>query len=363
MPIPPEFFWQTRNRELRAKMAVTTVKIEGVDHCGMSTLDLVFDSKTHTVPKKSVFELLQQQRLFDATSYAVQSSIPAVLFETFVHSLKTQRKMTVTSDNATSLSLLAKEFCLSDLAAECASFQSSADQFSSLSGRVFELERQVFSFSNPGRQLKEAIKSQERRLENLRLSVEKLTTSFRDLAKSQEAVPKPEKSLRAVELPMKEAEPLDGVISYLTKKHGGDVQEKGIVALTSKSADTGPLASLKDVVDLNSPFGFCSKSGPGQWVCWDFGEMRVRPTHYTIKCHFLGSWVVEGSLDGEGWTEIDRQTDSPAFNGSEGKGTFPVSKRAGFRFLRLTQTDTDRSGRDCVQLQAVEFFGTLFESL
>jgi hypothetical protein len=48
--------------------------------------------------------------------------------------------MSITNENAISLSLLAKEFCLSDLAAECASFQSSSDQFSSLSGRVLELD-------------------------------------------------------------------------------------------------------------------------------------------------------------------------------------------------------------------------------
>jgi hypothetical protein len=65
-------------------MAVTALKIEPVDHIGMTTLDLVFGSKPYPIPKKCVVELLQQQRLFDATTYAVQSSIPAPIFELLV---------------------------------------------------------------------------------------------------------------------------------------------------------------------------------------------------------------------------------------------------------------------------------------
>jgi hypothetical protein len=28
---------------------------------------------------------------------------------------------------------------------------------------------------------------------------------------------------------------------------------------------------------------FCSNDEPGQLFCWNFQEMRVRPTHYTIR--------------------------------------------------------------------------------
>jgi hypothetical protein len=56
-----------------------------------------------------------------------------------------------------------------------------------------------------------------------------------------------------------------------------------------------------------------SKDEPGQWVCWDFREIRVHPTHYTIETVWLKSWVVAGSLDGESWTEIHPQTDNQDF--------------------------------------------------
>jgi hypothetical protein len=159
---------------------------------------------------------------------------------------------------------------------------------------------------------------------------------------------------------MKEAQSLDGIISYLTNQHGGNVHEKGLVAMTSKLADDFPARDLTNIADLTSYFGFSSKDEPGQWVCWDFRQMRVRPTHYTIKSYSLRSWVVEGSMDGGSWTEIDRKTDSQVFKGWD-TGSFVVSKPAECRFIRLTQTGKSHYDDDALLLHAVEFFGTLFK--
>jgi hypothetical protein len=141
----------------------------------------------------------------------------------------------------------------------------------------------------------------------------------------------------------------------------------GIVTITLKSVITDdPMFAPKNAADLTSGSQFSSNDEPGQWICWDFREMRVRPTHYTIWAAWLKSWVVEGSLDGESWTEIDRQTNNQDFS-------FAVSNPAGCRFIRLTQTDGPhwkvRHGDDELDLRpvdfllfyAVEFFGTLSE--
>jgi hypothetical protein len=106
---------------------------------------------------------------------------------------------------------------------------------------------------------------------------------------------------------MQAPESLEGIISYLTKKHGGNVHEKGIVTITSKSVN--PRYPPTNVADLTSDRWFNSKKEPDQWVRWDFREMRVCPTHYTITAPWLKSWVVEGSLDGESWTENLRHGD------------------------------------------------------
>jgi hypothetical protein len=170
-------------------------------------------------------------------------------------------------------------------------------------------------------------------------------------------------SQNRVEIQMKEAKSLDGIISYLTQKHGGNVHENGIVTITSKSVyDPGygdrvyyPFRAA----DLTSDTFFYTPDEPGQWICWDFGEMRVRPTHYTIRTCSLKSWVVECSLDGSSWMEIDRQTGNGNFKSDWNTASFTVSNPTESRLIRLTQTEKNNSDDNYLPLVAVEFFGIL----
>jgi chaperonin cofactor prefoldin len=442
------------------------------------TLDLVFGGKTFPVPKRAVFELFEHHRLpLEATTYAVQSSVPVAIFEAFANSLKTQSKISVTKENAAPLSLLAQEFFLPDLAAECATLSVPVDQFSRLSDRLCKLELQVSSVSRPPRKIEEKIESQEEALENLRqeverqgesigskvavvvsrvdelerefekmrgeikavkdssaaeigklksvpgletlrsefdvvrLALERLQLDFARIVPSEPggspglatvpispttvppvqqptrnppSSPDPGRARAGVDCPMKAAFPLlrtgsmskdqrdaimreirkslDGIIFYLTTKHGGNVHEKGIVTITSMSVRDGISYAVQNIANLTSNESFASKEAPGQWICWDFREMRVRPTHYAIWTQFLDSWVVEGSLDGTSWTEIDRRTGSRDFEGGyQSANSFVVSKSDEFRFIRLTQTGSNSSGRHRLLLVSVEFFGTLYE--
>jgi hypothetical protein len=122
-----------------------------------------------------------------------------------------------------------------------------------------------------------------------------------------------------LEFPLKEAKALDEIISYLTRKHGGNVHETGIVTTTSKSIVSDPSFALRNVTDLTSGSCFFSKNAPGQLICWDFHEMRIRRTHYTIISDFLKPWGVEGSLDRQVWTTIDRKTDIKDFKSMLGQ--------------------------------------------
>jgi hypothetical protein len=94
--------------------------------------------------------------------------------------------------------------------------------------------------------------------------------------------------------------------------------------------------------------------------------MRVIPTDYTITSQWLKSWVVESSLDGGNWIEIDRNTDNSAFTRSEWeaakRATFTVSNRAGGRFIRLTMTGENHGGNNRLSVYGFELFGTLVES-
>jgi hypothetical protein len=176
---------------------------------------------------------------------------------------------------------------------------------------------------------------------------------------------------------------MNGIMSYITKKTGGipvtlwrkegkgfvpyeearKVDEIGLVTITSKSADDGSNNAVKNIGDFSSSSWFWSQNYPGQWVCWDFDEMRINPTHYTMSAHALKSWVVEGSGDGERWTEIDRHTDDMHFVYGDmtwqGTSSFALSSPLPWRFIRLTQTGKNHDDTHHLILGAVEFFGTL----
>jgi hypothetical protein len=100
---------------------------------------------------------------------------------------------------------------------------------------------------------------------------------------------------------------MNGIISYLTRKNHRNVHDKGIVLMTAKSVGKG---DVKNLVDVASDSKFRSKDEPNQWIRWEFRDSLVQPTHYTIrssKGNYLKSWLVEGSMHGEGWTELDRR--------------------------------------------------------
>jgi hypothetical protein len=162
---------------------------------------------------------------------------------------------------------------------------------------------------------------------------------------------------------------LDGIMSYLTKKYGGNVHEKGIVTIASKSVRScDPMWAVQNLADVSVTSVFVSEDEPGQWVCWDFHEMRVRLTHYTLRSCELQTWVIEASLDAENWTEIDRKTQNQDLR-SWRIVTFAVQQPMECRFIRLSQTGKNNGcgdynrcePNDLLIFYAAEFFGTLFE--
>jgi hypothetical protein len=170
---------------------------------------------------------------------------------------------------------------------------------------------------------------------------------------------------RTVEFPLRARQSIDGVIADLTRKHGGKVHDTGIITITSRSVyDDNPKYAARNVADLACHTFFYSKSGPDEWLCWDFRKMRVNPTHYTMRSGNVKSCVIESSLDGVNWTEIDRRTNIKHYEVSA-----VVSKSAECRFIRLTQTGKRHYGNDylspssfgSLEIDAFGLFGTLLE--
>jgi hypothetical protein len=162
--------------------------------------------------------------------------------------------------------------------------------------------------------------------------------------------------------PMVASDPLNGIIAYLTRKHSGNVRDKEVISISSKSESSDD--PVRNALDLRPEVFFWSRDEPDQWICWDFHEMRVRPTHYSIRSGRwanLKSWVVVGSLDGEHWNEIDRRLENEELNEYCVVRPFPVSKPIDCRFVKLTQLGKNHGGFDYLVLSFFELFGALLE--
>jgi hypothetical protein len=109
-----------------------------------------------------------------------------------------------------------------------------------------------------------------------------------------------------------------------------------------------------------SPGDFESEDKPGQWVCWDFGDLRLSLTFYTMRTCFLRQWVVEGSVDGTTWMELSRVLEGDCALDTW-MVTFAAYDQTPYRYIRLTQTGKNSLRTDVLNLGFCEFFGTLSE--
>jgi hypothetical protein len=157
---------------------------------------------------------------------------------------------------------------------------------------------------------------------------------------------------------------MNGIVSCLTSICGGNVHEKSEVILTASSVhDNGGTArwEMKHAVDHNINTLFCSNGNTADWICFDFKERVVDPTHYSVCSgwHALKSWRVEGSFDGKTWILLDEKIENCDVKTDKSSCTFPVSRFPAIRMIRLTQTGPNHSGYSCLMLRRFEVFGTM----
>jgi hypothetical protein len=183
----------------------------------------------------------------------------------------------------------------------------------------------------------------------------------------------------------------DGIIAHLTRKCGGNVHKHEIVRVTSGSfakeirgasrhsgaynnrldCDAQNVADLEADSRFESAYREAKEDIPhtrNTWVCYNFNERRIVPTHYALRTYFgfagdchLKSWVVETSVDGDNWREVAREEDREQLNGSRFTSIFTVAGGGECRFIRLVNIGRNHHGSDQVMISAWEIFGNLIE--
>ena len=158
-------------------------------------------------------------------------------------------------------------------------------------------------------------------------------------------------------------EPLNGIITHLTRVYGGNVHDKGIVTVTGSSLFANG-AQTRYAVEFGTDTWFASEDKPDSWICYDFKERRVTPTSYSIRTgtdNCPRSWVLEGSNGGGSWEIIDHRDNNFDLKGCLVTHNFQISHppSKSFSFIRLCQTGKNHDGRDFLALTSFEIFGTL----
>jgi hypothetical protein len=172
----------------------------------------------------------------------------------------------------------------------------------------------------------------------------------------------------------------DGIIAHLTRECGRNVHDCKVVAVTAGSFQR-TAEKMKDdpkqVADLKSGSFFWSDCRyrnediphtRNNWLCYDFKERRIVPTHYTIRTNLcdpgffhLKSWVVETSADGKNWREVAREKNNEQLKGPCVIGTFPVAGGGQCRFIRSTNIGRNHYGNNHLVISAWEIFGGVAE--
>jgi hypothetical protein len=92
------------------------------------------------------------------------------------------------------------------------------------------------------------------------------------------------KSLCSFEFILDSSSPFDGIISYLTRKHSGNVHDRGIVIITpTEPYDDSSKWAVQNAAELTVDSYFCSKNDQNQWRYYDFSDCRIKLTHYSIQ--------------------------------------------------------------------------------
>ena len=161
----------------------------------------------------------------------------------------------------------------------------------------------------------------------------------------------------------------------MTEKFGGNVDDKGIVKLSSSSVfvDNFPRNAV-ELTNNHLSFSTTTKIDKSNgWLKFDFLGRKVHPTNYSIRsCNVakgnshLKDWVIEGSNSDKNWKILDSRENENCLNDRLAENTFKIQEdlkdEEYYRYLRIRQTGLNFRQTSQLMLNSLEFFGTIIEN-
>lgn len=167
----------------------------------------------------------------------------------------------------------------------------------------------------------------------------------------------------------KEDTDFDGVFRYLQNQTNNHIETE--IVATSSSVEMndnikrGPYNSIRYDKQDKTVY-FASQNLNNSWICFEFQNHRITPTHYTIKSIYTGDhapvkYKVEILNENSDWEEIDLRDGNTFVNGTPAILTFPINKdkQKETNSIRLTQIGPNSHGMDFLAFDSIEFYGIL----
>jgi hypothetical protein len=175
------------------------------------------------------------------------------------------------------------------------------------------------------------------------------------------------RGVASVFCPFSSSSPMDGILSSLATEHGGNLVDSEIISITSSGVAPFFSCPLRDLATVGNRRYFTTRDEANSWICYDFKDMRINLTDYSIRTSWdrdsshLRCWILEGSIDGLSWTELDRRDNDERLKRTELIGSFVIGdgNREEFRMIRLRQTDRNSGFSNMLVFNAMELFGVV----
>jgi hypothetical protein len=356
--------------------------------------ELLLDGETFSVPKRSLInscDVFLEDPILLTSPYKVKSRVSRDSFQVFTSAIGGS-EVTITAVNVRDLALLCDEFKFSTLSNVVAEWRATDTvSLAWIDDRLLSHDRAICALTQQIEALRRAqeaaavqsveefsgLKSRVAQLERCPNMDDGFVRLQRDLAAIKEEMAK--SKIKQFPPSLKNGWKFnipDGIISHLTKACGGNVHDHGVVEVTSspQRSDDADCAA-KNIADLENQ-SVCSSARckrmdniphtRNNWLCYDFKERRIMPTHYAIRSHELSSgsnhlksWAVDASEDGVDWQEIDRRDNNNDLNGKSIVCTFTIAASRQCRFIRLVNIGRNQHGDDSIAISAWEIFGGL----
>ncbi|KAK8843052.1 hypothetical protein M9Y10_025240 [Tritrichomonas musculus] len=164
---------------------------------------------------------------------------------------------------------------------------------------------------------------------------------------------------------------LFGIIYHLSGECGGNVHDEGIVSITSSSVHGSQFPKyVADLPNNNTGNYFMSANETNSWLQINFKDMKIRPTHYTIRTYSAGpknyhlkSWIIEGSNNfHENWKVLDSQNSVNYLTYANATYTFEIKEQNPdeyYKLLRIRIAGINDADNFILILSNLEFFGSL----